>query len=488
MTSVVRNLQAVVSNLSEEQISRDISAIDLIPLLMYVNSEAAVPSDVYEAAPIIRKIWRVFGTETLVSTFGSKLSDIITSTTSQGREVILSCLQDSVMTESGIQCVVSAGLFDFVLDSLKSDALACAGYASGLLVTASLLKPGLEALFTTERVQRMSEIACCSDSVKYRVFELCVKVATASDGGYERCVERGVFASMITDLDLDDVLLQLNCIELLGQLAESSKGFRYLTETGVVTKLANMLTQWPLNPLLSFVIPGVVRFFGNLCLSSPGNVQAICKGFPSLVTTILMMLQKNDASLVGIAVDTIGVLGSTSGGRLVIKGTSNNGKDLIRTMGKIMQFSESPIRIRCIEALCSLFKHLDSLPDSSETAHSWYLALHSQPMQTIFSIASQPFEDFHKAGVKLLISISSNAWGLYQMQMCPGLLEFCLDRSTETTKAGKELKYELVRTMVDTENALEILGTPVMLQLKMYVRDGPFYIAAQSTIAMESSN
>ena len=111
-------------------------------------------------------------------------------------------------------------------------------------------------------------------------------------------------------------------IELLGQLAESSKGFTYLTESGVVTKLANMLTQWPSNPLVSFVIPGIVQFFGNLFLSSAENVQAICKDFPSFVTTILPMLQESDASLVGIAGDTVGVLGSTSIGQLVLKGSS----------------------------------------------------------------------------------------------------------------------------------------------------------------------
>ena len=143
----------------------------------------AVPSDVYEASPIIRKIWRVFGTKTLVAAFAPRLLDIITGITSQGREIILSCLQDSVTTKSGIKCVISAGLFGFILDSLKDDTLACASCACECFSVETVV----------ERVQKISEIACCSDTVKYRVFELCVKVATASDAGFECCVERDVF-------------------------------------------------------------------------------------------------------------------------------------------------------------------------------------------------------------------------------------------------------------------------------------------------------
>lgn len=484
VASILRDLQVMVGNLSEDEISRDVRATDVVPLFVYVNSGSAAHADT--ASPIIRKLWGAFGTETIVEASGTDLSELTSCTTSSGREVILTCLQDSVKTESGIECIVSAGIFDFILDSLRDD-LCCTNWASKLLMTASLLKCGLKALFTTERVKRMSEIAACSDAVKYRVFDLCVGVATASDGGFDCCVKNDVFAALLADLDLDDVLLQLNCIELVGRLATSPKGLAYLTDTAVIIKLSNMLAQWPLNPLLSFVIPGIVRFFGNLLLSAPGSVQTICQEFPVFLSTVVTMLQDSDVSLVGIAVDTIGVLGYTHTGRLVLRSTPNNGDDLVKMMGRIMQFSESPIRSRCMEALCSLFKHIDSYPESSEITRLWFIALHDQPMRTIFSIASQPFEDLHTVGLKLLISVASNTWGLHQIHMCPGLLEYCLDRSTESTKAGRDLKYELVTTMVDTENALETLGMPVMLQLKRYVQDGPFYTTAQSTIAMESN-
>ncbi|XP_062514925.1 26S proteasome non-ATPase regulatory subunit 5-like [Corticium candelabrum] len=482
VTGVLQDLQALIGNLSETEIRREASEIDVVPLFVHLDSDMT--------SLMIKKVWRSFGTKSILTKLGSKLSELISATTSRGlgKELLFCCLEDSVQTESGIDCIITAGLFDFILDSLSDEDLSCAQTGSKLLTAASLLGAGLNALFTADRVQKMNDIASCSDTVKYRVFALCVDIATSSDQGFECCVTTGIFAGLLQDLDCDDVLLQLNCIELLGKLATSQRGFAYLKDAGVLNKLTNMLAQWPLDPFLSFVTQGVIRFFGNLCLSAPQSVKTICTEHPIFLSTVLAKLQKSDGSVIGIAIDTIGMLGSTDMGRSVLQGTPNNGQDFIRSMGRIMESSESPIRIRCIEALSSLFKNIDASDSSSEITHSWYLVLHDHPMQIILSIASQPFDDIHAAGLKLLTSIASNTWGLQQIQACPGLLEYCLDRSTENTKTGKELKYRLISTMVDTDNALGVLGMPVMLQLKMYVRDGPFHTTAQSTITMESSN
>ena len=74
------------------------------------------------------------------------------------------------------------------------------------------------------------------------------------------------------------------------------------------------------------------------------------------------------------------------------------------------------------------------------------------------------------------------------MNSTPGFKEYALDRSTEHSKEGKEGKFEMVRALAESPTSTEILGHPYMINLREYVNQGPFYVAAQSEVAMEGDN
>jgi len=69
-----------------------------------------------------------------------------------------------------------------------------------------------------------------------------------------------------------------------------------------------------------------------------------------------------------------------------------------------------------------------------------------------------------------------------------GFLEYLLDRKTETDKAGKEMKYELISELVRSPFSKEVFDKPFHLRLREYEREGPFYVQAQAAVAFEGAD
>lgn len=69
-----------------------------------------------------------------------------------------------------------------------------------------------------------------------------------------------------------------------------------------------------------------------------------------------------------------------------------------------------------------------------------------------------------------------------------GFLEYLMDRTTETDKAGKEQKYEFIVELVRSPFSKEVFEKPFHLRLREYEREGPFYVRAQAAVAFEGAD
>lgn len=63
--------------------------------------------------------------------------------------------------------------------------------------------------------------------------------------------------------------MQLNCVSLLADLSTFEHGLRFLERIGTVAKMEALLGQADANPMVSFLLPGIVKFFGNLMYVYP---------------------------------------------------------------------------------------------------------------------------------------------------------------------------------------------------------------------------
>lgn len=109
-------------------------------------------------------------------------------------------------------------------------------------------------------------------------------------------------------------------------------------------------------------------------------------------------------------------------------------------------------------------------------------------MELIWNLCRQPFADLRCAALEILRSIAKQYWGQQYMNDLPGFIEYLLDRTTEFDKQGKEMKFEIVRTLAESPTSCETLGNIVVSRMQQYVNDGPFFVKAEVVVAFEGSS
>ena len=68
----------------------------------------------------------------------------------------------------------------------------------------------------------------------------------------------------MNELHRDDILLQLNCLELLSDLAVTEHGLLYLDQEGIIGKLETLMHSTEDDPLASFLIPGESELYTKI--------------------------------------------------------------------------------------------------------------------------------------------------------------------------------------------------------------------------------
>jgi 26S proteasome non-ATPase regulatory subunit 5 len=75
------------------------------------------------------------------------------------------------------------------------------------------------------------------------------------------------------------------------------------------------------------------------------------------------------------------------------------------------------------------------------------------------------------------------------MKQCvSGLIEFLLDRAIETNKICKDAKFEVVKTIAESPTAATSFGNVTLLRFREFVQEGPFYVQAQTEVAIEGAS
>ncbi|WAR31298.1 PSMD5-like protein [Mya arenaria] len=305
----------------------------------------------------------------------------------------------------------------------------------------SLREDGLAVLYGGDVMSSLQEVLASNDVIRFRVYETIVAICRQSDMGLQRSSESGLVQHFLNELHKDDILVQLNCLELLSDLATTEHGLLYLDGRGVMSSLETMMTNVQSDPLATFLVPGLMKFFGCVARLRP---KEVCTRNEMFVTTVFDSLTAPDnPSMRSLAVQTVGFIGSS---------VSDQTTELLKL-----------------------------------TEH-WYGQLGTNTFGYLMSLAEQPFPDLRIALLILFESLASQPWAQTIMANHPGFREYLLNRSTEKTKECKEKKYNVVLTLANSPTVAEVFGNPYVVQLKVYCNQGPFFIRVQAEVAMEGDS
>jgi 26S proteasome non-ATPase regulatory subunit 5 len=276
-------------------------------------------------------------------------------------------------------------------------------------------------------------------------------------------------------------------MQLLTSLALCNHGLQYLEEQEIITKLQQMLQRLEEDSIGAFLLPGLIKFFGKLGSQHPNLLLVKYRPF---VEVVFRMVDSPDPILQGVAIETIGHIGTSVPGKKVLDSLGNTMGACIGQIGRRIQNSPLELRLRAINALSNLL----DLPTDNQTndivslIENWFSSLHNRPMDLVLGVCQQPFADLRLSMFSAVVNLAKLPWGQQMMLNHPSFLEYLLNRTTESDKEGKEAKFEVVKTLVESPTSQEILGNVIMVRVKDYYREGPFYVQVQSEVAIEGSS
>ncbi|NXA49812.1 PSMD5 ATPase, partial [Nothocercus julius] len=385
------------------------------------------------------------------------------------------------------EIIDSPELLRQIIYCIGGEKIAVAKEAIKSLSRVAQTQDGLEVLFASSLLSDLRNVMATNDIVRYRVYELVVEISSVSADSLNYCANSGLISELIGELTGDDVLVRATCIEMVTSLAYTAHGRQYLAQQGVIDKISNIIIGAESDPFSGFYLPGFVKFFGNLAVvDSP---QQICERYPVFVEKVFEMAESHDPTMIGVAVDTLGILGSNVEGKQVLQKTRSRFQNLLSRIGHQAKNAPTELRLRCLDAISSLLY----LPPDQQTedllrmTESWFASLSSQPLELFRSISTQPFPDLHCGALRVFTAIANQPWAQKLMLNSPGFVEYIVDRSVEPDKASKDAKYELVKALVNSKTIAEIFGNQYYLRLRAYLHEGPYYVKAVSTTAVEGA-
>lgn len=155
--------------------------------------------------------------------------------------------------------VLSPTMFHLVVQLLGHPDVDCAMTTGRVIQRMANSSESMDVMFAKRKgslVGDLDQIMLNNETVRFRVYELMYNIAITSGQKFSLVASTGIFLKLIKELDQDDVLVQLNCVEMLTRFLQNHDGVKYLEQQEVIKKLHILLTLVEPDSLTSLLIPG----------------------------------------------------------------------------------------------------------------------------------------------------------------------------------------------------------------------------------------
>ncbi|XP_058463668.1 26S proteasome non-ATPase regulatory subunit 5 [Malaya genurostris] len=320
-----------------------------------------------------------------------------------------------------------------------------------------------------------------NETIRCRLYEVAVKLARQSSellDSMEKLLQHAV-----RELNVDDVLLQLNVLQVLSELAVNNHGMAYLENNGVFDNLLRKIDKLDEDPMAPILIPGLMKFYGSIAAIHPSKIY---EGYPKIITLLFDSLVSEDLSVLPVAYDTLGRMACSNEGKRQIH--YKHGALLKKTLkyfSRIIRNLPNDLKERLLHCLQLLFT-IDSIDNQITTiTQAWYNDMtEEENLNLIMDYIKNPFPDMRRAALGLLNAIIGHRWGQIYMLNTGGFMEYILDRKQEADKDVILDKYEIIRQL----SLSTVFDAQTTFELKKYVTEGAFYVQGITEVAVEGAS
>ena len=156
--------------------------------------------------------------------------------------------------------ILSPTMFHLVVQLLGHPDVDCAMATGRVIQKMANNSESMDVMFAKRKgslVVDLEQILLGNATVRFRVYELMYNIAATSSQDFSLVASTGIFVKLIKELDEDDMLVQLNCLEMLTRFVQNRDGVEYLKQQEVVKKLHVLLSSIEPDSLTSLLIPGM---------------------------------------------------------------------------------------------------------------------------------------------------------------------------------------------------------------------------------------
>lgn len=369
-----------------------------------------------------------------------------------------------------------------VINRIGDDNLVVANCAMRIMKEIGKNPNGLQILYTGELLRSFARLLVKNDTISFRIYEIVVDVAKSSKEGLEASAQSGFLNSLFDVLENEDILLQINALEILTELALTEEGLNYLEQQEVIRKFVQKITQANENPLSNLLIPGLMKFFGNVARYWPNEIFS---KYPIVVSALFEVIESGDQTILGVALDTLGHVSTRVEGKYALQALGDAMPCALKKIADIIQRMPTALRIRGLNNLALILDVQKTEQDNRilSLTKSWFNSMCDDPMGMILALCRQPFADIRQASLEVMAVVASQVWGQEYISSYPGLVEFLLDRNVESFKECKEAKYAIVKQLAEAEQ--DVFDANIMQRFVEFVTQGPHYVETNTEVAVE---
>ncbi|XP_023224982.1 26S proteasome non-ATPase regulatory subunit 5-like [Centruroides sculpturatus] len=476
--NIMKEINFLMSSVPQSDVSNIVQEYQIAPLIRYVVQNPPRQKDDQEAViNFLSKLLDSISPNIVIKQFTPELILALNSELLDVKEMALKqvkrCLTDNIATSIMIQnmdllCCVAR---------LIGDDMCLAKLSTIILSTLGKDLDALPIIFSPRVNSEFQNLLGKGDVIRFRVYEVFVKIACCSPQALQIVIEMQYLEQLTSEIYKDDMLLLLNCVELLTNLVLVEHGLVCLQQYGFLDNLQKLLTMSLGDCLL--------KFFGNLGHSQP---KKLFKELPKVVNIIFNLCDSNDFVLKSHAVRTLGFIGATSDGKRYLVQEGTKMEKYLQCVGDLIKGGSNEVKVDGLATMFDLIQIMDSKsPDVEDITENWFRRIISSPMTTLMAYCKSPFLDLRCGALSVLQAIASQVWGVKELASFPGFLEYLLDRSTEYTKEGKECKFGVVEVLLKSPIIENIYNTEAIMQLREFYKMGPFYVPTEASVVFEGA-
>lgn len=288
---------------------------------------------------------------------------------------------------------------------------------------------------------------------------------------------------LIKDSESDvDPVYQVNCLQLIADLATSKQALALLEEKQVPRKLISLLEQS--DPL---IVPHALKFFYRV------NPVFLETKYPEVLDRLCDYCDSDNKQLLDYAVDLIAVIGRAGlSARKVLDKHRNFKEKCLRQLGRaIISSAESMIKSRTLKCITDLIEiqEGDNKEESSGLSEKFYHAIiegeHKMTNQ-LLALCRVPFIEIRVNAMLVVAAIANQIWGQKELASHPNFLKWILDRSSEACKEGKEAKFKILTALVKSGTASKVFKGEDYLKMRADFKNGPFHVGIAEEMMMDN--